>query len=63
MYRFKVEDKEEINAFISEHVEDYMGAVNISVMAQEILTDLLEEGLIEYGGYDYKQGTKSNFSI
>lgn len=63
MYRFKTEDKDRINEFIAEHIEDYLGEVNIAAMAQEILTDLLDEGLIEYGGYDYKQKTKSNFSI
>ena len=63
MYRFKAEDATAIKEFILERADDYMNEFNVSAMAQEILTDLLEEGLIVYGGYDYKTKSKSKFSI
>ena len=36
---------------------------NVDVMAQEIITDLLDEGLICYGGYAFKRQQKEHHSI
>ena len=63
MYRFKIADMDEINAFLNEKAEEYKGETNMSSLAQEILSDLLDEGLIEYGGYGYKEQQKKNLSI
>ena len=49
MYRFRIEDMDKINAFLNENAEVYKAEKNISSLAQEILSDLLDEGLIEYG--------------
>lgn len=63
MYRFKIADVEKINAFLNEKAEEYRQERNMSSLAQEILSDLLDEGLIEYGGYGYKKQQKKNYSI
>ena len=63
MYRFRIEDMDRINAFLNENAEVYKAEKNISSLAQEILSDLLDEGLIEYGGYGYKEQQKKNYSI
>jgi hypothetical protein len=33
------------------------------VLAQEIITDLLDDGLITYGGYGFKKQQKESHSI
>lgn len=63
LYRFKVEDAEKISKFLSTRAENYRHSYNVQVLAQEIITDLLDEGLIVYGGYDYKKQQKENHSI
>ena len=40
-----------------------MHSYNAEVMAQEIITDLLDEGLICYGGYAFKAQQKERHSI
>ena len=63
MFRFKTADKDKIDAYLNEHADELMKEYNASALAQEILTGLLDEGLIEYGGYDYKAKQKNAFSI
>ena len=63
MYRFKVEDINEINQTIQKRADTYMHSYNAEVMAQEIITDLLDEGLICYGGYAFKKQQKERHSI
>ena len=63
MYRFKVEDINEINQTIQKRADTYMHSYNAEVMAQEIITDLLDEGLICYGGYAFKAQQKERHSI
>ena len=63
LYRFKVEDAEKISKFLSTRAENYRHSYNVQVLAQEIITDLLDEGLIVYGGYDFKKQLKENHSI
>ena len=63
MYRFKVEDANKIKQYFRNHAEEYMNEFNMSTLAQELLSDLLDEGLISYGGYGYKDQQRKNFSI
>ena len=63
LYRFKVDDLPEIQLDIAEKVDSYMHSYNIEMLAQEIITDLLDEGLISYGGYGFKEQMKERTSI
>lgn len=63
MYRFKAADMDKINAFLESKSEEYMNEFNVHSLAQEIISDLLDEGLIEYGGYGYKASQKNTASI
>ena len=63
MYRFKVEDINAINQLCQKRADSYMHSYNAEVMAQEIITDLLDEGLICYGGYAFKKQQKERHSI
>jgi hypothetical protein len=63
MYRFKVADKDEIAACLKKRAAHYEHSYNAQVLAQEIITDLLDEGLITYGGYDFKKQQKDHKSI
>lgn len=63
MYRFKVENINEINQTIQKRADTYMHSYNAEVMAQEIITDLLDEGVICYGGYAFKAQQKERHSI
>ena len=63
MYRFKAIDTPKIKQYFRDHTEEYMNEFNMSTLAQELLSDLLDEGLIEYGGYGYKDQQRKNFSI
>ena len=63
LYRFRVEDLGEIQLDIAERVDSYKHSYNIDMLAQEIITDLLDEGLISYGGYGFKEQIKDVTSI
>ena len=63
MDRFRVEDGPKIEKYFKDHAEEYMNEFNMSTLAQELISDLLDEGLIEYGGYGYKDQMRKNFSI
>ena len=63
LYRFKVEDVERIHEAVRKRAESYSHSYNYQVLAQEIITDLLDDGLITYGGYDFKKQQKENHSI
>ena len=63
IYRFKVEDSADIQLFLAERLENYEHSYNIDILAQEIITDLLDQGLIVYGGYGYKKQQKEHHSI
>ncbi len=63
MYRFRTEDMDRITEFLLDSSHKYENEFNVSTMAQEIISDLLDENLIEYGGYDYKKKSRNNFSI
>lgn len=63
MYRFKVDNLDEITEKLITKSHDYENEFNVSTLAQEIISDLLEEGLIEYGGYGYKSESKNTISI
>ena len=63
LYRFKVDDMEKINDFLNKRTDHYKHSYNIQMLAQEIITDLLDQGLITYGGYDYKKQQKETHSI
>ena len=63
LYRFKVEDIADIQLFLAERLEKYQHSYNIDILAQEIITDLLDQGLIVYGGYGYKKQQKERHSI
>ena len=63
LYRFKVSDADLIDKALKKRAESYSHSYNYQVLAQEIITDLLDDGLITYGGYDYKKQQKENHSI
>lgn len=63
MYRFKTDDMDSITEFLLLKSREYEDEFNVSSLAQEIISDLLEEGLIEYGGYGFKSAQKNAFSI
>ncbi len=63
MYRFKVSDMKAIQACLQERADHYQHSYNAQVLAQEIITDLLDEGLLTYGGYDFKKQQKDHHSI
>ena len=63
LYRFKVEDFGAIEQFLAKRTENYEHSYNIDILAQEIITDLLDQGLIVYGGYGYKKQQKEQHSI
>ena len=63
LYRFKVEDIADIQLFLAERLEKYQHSYNIDILAQEMITDLLDQGLIVYGGYGYKKQQKERHSI
>lgn len=63
LYRFKVDDAERIHESIQKRSESYKHSYNYQVLAQEIITDLLDDGLITYGGYGFKKQQKENHSI
>ena len=63
LYRFKIDDMDLINEAIQKRAESYKHSYNYQVLAQEIITDLLDDGLITYGGYDFKKQQKENHSI
>lgn len=63
LYRFKVDDAERIAQALEKRIESYQHSYNYQVLAQEIITDLLDDGLITYGGYDYKKQQKETHSI
>ena len=63
LYRFKIDDVELITEALRKRIASYKHSYNYEVLAQEIITDLLDDGLITYGGYDYKKQQKENHSI
>ena len=63
LYRFKVEDSEKIHDFLKTRAEHYSHSYNVQLLAQEIITDLLDQGLITYGGYDFKKQQKESHGI
>jgi len=63
LYRFKTEDEADIKLFLAERTENYEHSYNVDILAQEIITDLLDQGLIVYGGYGYKKQQKEKHGI
>ena len=63
LYRFKVEDGYKIEQFLAERIGNYRHSYSIDILAQEIITDLLDQGLIVYGGYGFKRQQKEHHSI
>ena len=63
LYRFKTEDSDKITAALLKRTESYKHSYNFQVLAQEIITDLLDEGLISFGGYGFKKQQKEHHSI
>ena len=63
LYRFKVEDMDRINQYLQKRADHYRHSYNYEVLAQEIITDLLDDGLITYGGYGFKKQQKETHSI
>ena len=63
LYRFKVADAERIAKALENRIESYQHSYNYQVLAQEIITDLLDDGLITYGGYEFKKQQKEMHSI
>lgn len=63
LYRFSIENADAIMELYSKRAESYRHSYNAEVLAQEIITDLLDEGLITYGGYDFKKQQKEHHSI
>ena len=63
LYRVKVEDIDDIKLFLAARTENYSHSYNIDILAPEVITDLLDQGLIVYGGYGYKKQLKEHTSI
>ena len=63
LYRFNESDMPAITAALQKRAESYKHSYNVGMLAQEIITDLLDDGLIEYGGYSYKNQQKEHHSI
>ena len=63
LYRFRTEDGDKINEALLRRAETYKHSYNFEVLAQEIITDLLDEGLITFGGYGFKKQQKEHHSI
>jgi DNA-directed RNA polymerase specialized sigma54-like protein len=63
LYRFKVDDVDMITELLQRRSDSYKYSYNAEVMAQEIITDLLDDGYITYGGYDFKKQQKEHHSI
>lgn len=63
LYRFREEDMAEIQLLLAKRADTYQHSYNVDMLAQEIITDLLDEGLITYGGYEYKKQQKERHSI
>ena len=63
IYRFRVEDIGDIQLLIAERAETYSHSYNVPMLAQEIITDLLDKGLITYGGDDFTGSQNTVFSI
>jgi ubiquitin-protein ligase len=54
IYRFNVDDIGEIQLAIMERAESGKHSYNVEMLAQEMITDLLDAGLIRYDGEAYK---------
>lgn len=63
LYRFKTSDRDAIYKLLDKRIDSYKHSYNYEVLAQEIITDLLDEGLISYGGYGFKVQQKEVSSI
>ena len=48
IYRFRVDDLGDIQVAIMEKLETYKHSYNVEMLAQEMITNLLDEGLIIY---------------
>ena len=62
-YRFRVDDLGDIQLLIAQRAETYRHSYNVPMLAQEIITDLLDEGLISYRGDDFEEYQRKVFSI
>ena len=63
IYRFRVEDIGDIQLLIAERAENYRHSYNVPMLAQEIITDLLDEGLITYDSEDVMEYQNAVLSI
>ena len=63
IYRFKADDIGDIQIAIMERAESGKHSYNVPMLAQEIITDLLDEGLITYGEEDFEEYQKKVISI
>ena len=63
IYRFSKDDIGDIQLFIAERAENYRHSYNVPMLAQEIITDLLDEGLISCEGVDFMEYQKKVISI
>ena len=63
MYRFKTKEEPLIQLYIMERLENYSHSYNIDILAQEIITDLLDQGMITFDGYGYRKQKEKKISI
>ena len=63
IYRFSKDDIGDIQLFIAERAENYRHSYNVPMLAQEIITDLLDAGLITYGGENFEEYQNKVISI
>ena len=63
IYRFRVDDLGDIQLLVMERAETYRHSYNVPMLAQEIITDLLDEGLISCEGVDFMEYQKKVISI
>ena len=63
LYRFKESDITDIQNFVINMAENYQRSYSIEILAQELITELLDKGLIVYDGYGYKKQKEERLSI
>ena len=63
LYRFKTAELPSIQLHIMERLENYSHSYSIDILAQEIITDLLDQGMIAFDGYGYRKQKEKKISI
>ena len=63
IYRFSKDNIGDIQLLIAERAENSRHSYNVPMLVQEIITDLLDNGLITYGGEGFEEYQNRVISI